>query len=152
MASDRPAPQRWFRWRDVFIALGLVAGLSGVFFGPIISAVSTQPADQGRILGETVITAMTIPVWVVANGSTDRLMSRPASGLLLEALAQAAADKHSQLSYTNRGAGVYLSSFMGQPNIPPARWQVQINNIIVTDLSQQYLQPNDEVTITYLTR
>ena len=126
-------------------ALVLAAGFSSVFLVPLTT--TKRPITQGQILGESVSAPLIIQVTIDDGLRQQTVSVSPRSGLVVEALALAAANTKRQFSYTSRGDDMFVQAFSlrGDPTV--TTWTVDRNGFELTDLAGQSLSQGDTLTI-----
>lgn len=140
--------------RDMFLALLMAVGLSTVFLSPLrLATVTTDVpesvAKPGRVLGESVVVTLRVPVSIRLNGQEWKISTAPKYGLLAEVLGQAASAVGTSFEYTSRGSSIYLQRYFKIPDDVTGSWVVSVNGVAVTDLSSRLLEQGDEVRVTW---
>lgn len=135
-------------WKALLMAGFLALGFSSTFLGPVMR-IQTPTHAGGIILGDSDSRPLTVPVTII-DSTTTTILTQPASGLVTDALARAAAVLGGSLSYTSRGASIYLQKFSSLPNSPTGTWAVRLNGLVVVDLSQPVLSQGDRLSVEYV--
>lgn len=145
---------RWSTGRDVVLALVMAIGLSTVFLSPLrfsadATESSTTTVTPGRILGESIVIPLKVPVSIHLRDQRWQVITSPRFGMLAEALSQAAGAAGSSFEYMSRGSSIYLLRFMKVADDTTGVWIVSINGVATTDLSSPSLEQGDEVVIEW---
>lgn len=148
--SSFPRTSRWSSVTDVALALVLAAGLSTVFLSPVRQARPVPTPSVGKILGATISIPLSVPVTISVNGERNRFVTFPTHGHIAEALASAAGQAQSSMTYSSRGNSVYLESFLGYSNTITQAWVIACNGAPLLDLASRQLMQGDELSLTYL--
>jgi len=141
--------------RDVAMALLMAVGLSTVFLTPFrFSKVATidTPIEQksGRILGESIVMPLSIPVTVLLSPEQRwETTVSPKTGMIAEALGQVAGRFDRSFTYNSRGDAAFLQSFFTVMNDATGSWSLRLNGLLLTDMNTQYLEQGDELTLTW---
>lgn len=140
----------WATSRDMVLAFIMALGLSAVFLSPfrfsrLLQADSKTPKTGGQVLGVSISVPLAVQVVIQQADQEWRSMTYPRTGMIAEALSQAAGAAGSSLQYQSRGSSIYLQRLLNLGDDVSGSWMVSVNGAVVTDLSLRSLEQGDEV-------